>query len=186
MAAILTAQAVTDVGAQPLAGDLAIASTLDDVELFNGGVCLTGRLDRGHFRRLSDFVNHSHGWILLRDAVVVDRADPGRQTPRHDAWIDPIDIDLIGQRAGSLGPTSVDMTIEKSPHQVIALTSSHQVCGTVHVHRESDLGAFLRADETPLIVITDALVTWLADGRLAGSFALLLMNRRRTFAVMSA
>jgi hypothetical protein len=162
----------------------AAPETLEEVELLNGSVWLAGTLDRGHFRRLSDYVNHAHGRLRLHDAVIVDRGDPERRQTGQDAWVDPIDLDVIGQRLGRIGPPPEDMAIEKRRYLVTALTSSHQICGTVHVHPDADLAAFLRADDPPLIVMTNAMVTWLADGRLAAEFGVALLNRRRTFAVM--
>ena len=102
----------------------------------------------------------------------------------RDAWIDPFDLDLIGQRVARFEPPPEDMAIEKRRYSVTALTSSHRICGTLHVYRDADLTAFLQADDPPLIVMTDASVTWLADGRIVSEFALALLNRRRTFAVM--
>ena len=163
---------------------LRMVVALEEVELLNGALWLAGKLDRGHFRRLSDFVNHAHGRILLRDAVVANGSDPPGGQARGDAWIDPEELEIIGQRAGRSDPPPEDMAIRKRQHPVTAFTSSHQVRGTLHVHQDADVTAFIRADAPPLLVMTDAVVTRLSDGSVVAEFALALLSRRRTSAIM--
>ena len=151
-----------------------------------GDVWLAGRVARGHFRRLSDVLNHSSAGLLVNGAIVGGL--PGMSSPEggRDTWIDLRDIDLVGhsslEREPSTDGASTSEHVAKKPQRLTVWTASHEIRGTVHLYLEADLESFLRSDDPPLIAMTDAEVSWVSPGRTSRRFPFVLLNRRRIFA----
>jgi hypothetical protein len=162
------------------------AEHFEGIEFFKGDVWLSGRIERGRFRRLSDVLNHAAGGLLLRDAVICGVPTRPVDGTTHDTWIDLRDIDLVGQASPDSGPSRdgafVPEHVVKRPQRLTAWTASHEIHGAIHLYPEADLASFLRSDDPPLIAMTDVEVSWVTSGRTTRRFPFVLLNRRRIFA----
>ena len=145
----------------------------EGIEFFKGDVWLSGRIERGQFRRLSD-------------VLVCGLASRPVDGTTQDVWIDLRDIDLVGQSAPERGPSPdgehIAEHVAKRPQRLTAWTASHEIHGTVHLYPQADVAAFLRAEDPPLIAMTDVDVAWVTPGRTTRHFPFVLLNRRRMFA----
>ncbi len=171
--------------------ELASGGRLEPIEMIGTHLRVSASINVGHFRRLTDLVNHTSGYLLLQDAMLLRRnGDPTRMSmPR--LLLNQDEIAFIGQREPSpLPPEPVDVggwherpTIEKVARRLVLFTSGHAITGSVYLYHEQTLEEFVDTPDPRFIAVTDARARSLADRRVISQFALLLVNRTQILAV---
>ena len=167
--------------ASPLGGWSATANTIR-VELIGLHLRLSGTLNLGHFRRLSDFVNNQSGLLRVRDATVLRRnGDPTRVT-MPDVWIAPREITLIAEVDYFAMAPAPEFAILKVPVGVIVVTPGHTLTGDVEIPPAAELSVFIESSDPPFIPLIDVKTRSLADRRVISRYPFVLLNRRHIVA----
>lgn len=158
---------------------------LQDVELIGTQLWVAGMIDLGRFRRVSDFVNIVHGYLVIRDAVVLTRAGEATRLTMPELRVLPDDIAVLGQHdaAPPPPPTDSDLLIEKTPRRLVLVTRSHLIDGEVFIHGDGSIMAFVDATDPRFIPMTGVRVRWLADRKLAARFPFALVQRSHILGV---
>ena len=116
------------------------------LELVGQHLRLSGTVNIGFHRRLSDFVNAHEGLIQLRDVVVLRRNGDPTKVTSPNIWVNPDELTLIGQATDVSEPETSEVEyMEKSPFRLIVVTPGHTLTGDVHLTSEAILSAFLES-----------------------------------------
>jgi hypothetical protein len=167
--------------AAPLGG-WADAGTAHQVELIGLHLRLSGLLNTGHFRRLSDFVNNQEGLLRIRDALVLRRNGDPTRVSMPDVWISPPEVTLIAEIGGSAVGAAPDFFMRKEPVGVIVVTPGHTLTGEVQLTPGAELSVFIESPEPPFIPLMDVRTRSLADRRIISRYSFALLNRRHIVA----
>jgi hypothetical protein len=164
---------------EPLVGD----QTGQLVEFVGPHLRLSATLDTGQFRRLSDFLNHHEGLIVLRDATVLRRNGDPTKVVTPSIWVSPNDVTLVAQPSpGPADEAPADMRIAKVARPLIVVTPGHTLTGEVYLQEEASLAIFIESDSPPFIPMTDVRTRSLADRRVIARYPFALLNRRHIVA----
>lgn len=164
---------------------------VEPVEVIGTHLRVSASVDIGRFHRLSDLVNHTRGFLLLRHARLLRRNGEPTRLTMPELLLNQDEIAFIGQRdtpelppepANALSRLDRPM-IEKRPRRMILFTSGHVITGSVHLYHEQTLAGFVDASDPRFVPITNACARSLADRRVNSHFALLLVNRTQMIAV---
>ena len=153
-----------------------------EVELIGKDLRLAGRVENGHFARLSDLVNSRDGF-QLRDAVVRSKAGKEIGLGFPELYVRLDDVSIVGQMRSPAQPDGPRIRIPKEPHLLIVMTVAHLVYGSAHVHPEASVASFLEADEPRFLPMTGVSVRWLGDGGIAARYPFALVQRRHIIGV---
>lgn len=153
------------------------------IELVGQHLRLSGTVNIGFHRRLSDFVNNHDGLIALRDVTVLRRNGDPTKVTSPSIWVSPEEVTLIGQA------TDVDERetggaefMEKRAFQLIVVTPGHTLTGDVHLNPQAVLAAFIESPSPMWIPMTDVRTRSLADRRVISRYGFALVNRRHIVA----
>ncbi len=153
------------------------------IELVGQHLRLSGTVNIGLHRRLSDFVNNHEGLIQLRDVTVLRRNGDPTKVTSPSIWVSPEEVTLIGQA------TDVDERetggpdfMQKRAFQLIVVSPGHTLTGEVHLNPEAVLAAFIESPSPPWIAMTDVRTRSLADRRVISRYGFALVNRRHIVA----
>ncbi len=161
---------------QPVTDGLAI-------ELVGQHLRLSGTVQIGFHRRLSDFVNNHEGLIRLHDATVLRRNGDPTKVTAPSLWVTPEEVTLVGQSADRSKPdTSPKWYMDKKAYTLIVVTSGHTLSGQVHLNPEAVLSAFIESPSPVWIPMTDVRTRSLADRRVTSRYDFALLNRRHIVA----
>jgi len=167
----------------------------EEIELVGPHLRLGGRIVVGRFQRLSDLVNHSRGYIMLRDARLLRRNGEPTNLVVDELMVNQDEITFIGQAPGAERSAPVEQTrlsefdrpaIEKDPRRYVIFTPGHSITGTVHVYREMSLQTFVDTTDPRFVTMTAVTARSLADRRVISHFDLLLVNRTQMTAAAEA
>ena len=75
--------------------------------------------------------------------------------------------------------------IPKQRRRLVVMTEAHIVYGSVYLHEEGSLSAFMDSPDPHFIPMTGVRVRWLTDRRLAGRFSFALLQRSHIVGVAS-
>ena len=163
---------------------------LEEIELVGPHLRVKGMIALGLFHRLSDRVNHSRGYINVRDARLMRRNGDPTDLTLDELMINQDEITFIAQRsAGATGPGEQDgfgSAMTREPRRYVFFTEGHTISGNVQVYGESDLASFVEATEPRFVPLTNARARSLADRRVISHYEFLLLNRTQTTAVAEA
>lgn len=167
--------AVKDEGAPPAGGI--------PIELVGQHLRLSGSVQIGFHRRLSDFINNHEGLIRLHGVTILRRnGDPTRVTV-PSIWVSPEEVTLIGQSTdASQRETSAEWLQDRRAFTLIVVTSGHTLTGEVHLNPEAILAGFIESPSPPWISMTDVRTRSLADRRVISRYEFALLNRRHIVA----
>lgn len=154
-----------------------------DIELVGPHLRLRGTLSIGHFRRLSDFLNHRDGLLEMRDATVLRRNGTPTRVTTPSIWISPDEVTLIGQQLDPV-PTEPhsELHVEKVGTTLIVVTPGHTLTGEVYITREAQLAVFVESTDPQFVPMTDVRTRSLADRRVVSRYPFALLNRRHIVA----
>ncbi len=178
-------------GGRPADGDL----RTEEVELVGPHLRLGGRVAVGRFTRLSDQINHSRGYVLLREARLLRRNGEPTNLVVDELMVNQDEITFIGQVPGAERSAPVETTpmssfdrptLEREPRRFVIFTPGHSLTGTVHVYREMTLPTFVDTTDPRFVTMTNVTARSLADRRVISHFDLLLVNRTQMTAAAEA
>jgi hypothetical protein len=176
-------------GQSPL-GALAFAAGGRDVEIELVGPHLRvgGRIALGRFSRLTDLVNHTRGYVLIREARLLKRNGDPTPLVVDELHVNQDEITFIALRVipkeDVSMPSDIDRPeIQKQPRDYVVFTPGHVIQGSVHVYHEMTLATFVDAADPRFVPMTKVTARSLADRRVVSHFELLLVNRTQMTAV---
>jgi hypothetical protein len=152
------------------------------VELIGLHLRLSGSLNTGHFRRLSDFVNNQDGLLRVHDALVLRRNGDPTRVSMPDVWISPPEVTLIAEIDPDETPPSPEFLMVKESVGMIVVTPGHTLTGEVHIPPGALLSVFIESPDPPYIPLMDVRTRSLADRRVISRYPFALLNRRHIVA----
>jgi hypothetical protein len=163
---------------------------LEEIELVGPHLRVKGTIALGLFHRLSDRLNHSRGYVHVRDARLMRRNGDPTDLVVDELMINPDEITFIAQRTagarGDGGGAGFESVTARESRRFVFFTEGHTISGNVHVYGESDLASFVEATEPRFVPLTGARARSLADRRVISHYELVLLNRTQTTAVAEA
>ena len=153
------------------------------IEIVGPHLRVSGSLQLGYHRRLSDFINNHQGLMDLRGATVLRRNGDPTRVYAPNIWINLDDVTLIGS-IGDDRPVAggANILMEKRPHPIISVTPGHTLTGEVHLAPEARLAAFIESNDPRFVPMTDVRTRSLADRRIISRYPFALLNRRHMVA----
>jgi hypothetical protein len=153
------------------------------LELVGQHLRLSGTVNIGYHKRLSDFVNNHDGLIKLRDVTVLRRnGDPTRVTS-PSIWVNPDEVTLIGELTDIDERDAVAREYrEKRAFHLIVVTPGHTLTGEVHLNPEALLAVFIESRDPVWVPMTDVRTRSLADRRVISRYGFAVVNRRHIVA----
>ncbi len=153
------------------------------IELVGQHLRLSGSVQIGFHRRLSDFINNHEGLIRLNGVTILRRNGDPTKVTAPSIWVSPAEVTLIGQHTDpTLRETPKDWLLEKRAHTLIVVTSGHTLSGDVHLNPEAVLAAFIESPSPQWIPMTDVRTRSLADRRVITRYEFALLNRHHIVA----
>jgi hypothetical protein len=166
----------------PLSDDLPDERRIH-VELVGPHLRLMGTASLGRFRRLTDFVNHQQGLILLRNATVLRRNGTPTRVTAKDIWVSPTEVTLIGELfEGSGAMPAAEFRVPKRPEPLVVVTPGHLLTGSVFLPVDGDLSPFVESSDPAFVPMADVRTRSLADRRILSRYPFALLNRRHIVA----
>lgn len=153
------------------------------IELVGQHLRLSGSIQIGFHRRLSDFVNNHEGLMHLTGVTILRRNGDPTKVTAPSIWVSPEEVTLIGQQADPTPrETPSEWREEKKVHTLIVVTPGHTLSGDIHLNPEALLAAFIESPSPPWIPMTDVRTRSLADRRVISRYDFALLNRRHIVA----
>jgi hypothetical protein len=160
------------------------------VELIGSNLWVAGMVDLGRFRRVSDFVNLTQGYMVFRDVVVMTRTGDATRLTLPELRVLPDDIAVVAQlgddhagAGGSGGGGESSLVIEKRRQRLVVLTRTHIIDGDVFIHGDGSIMAFVDATDPKFIPMNDVRVRWVSDRKLAARYPFALLQRSQILGV---
>jgi hypothetical protein len=156
----------------------------EQIELVGPHLRVSGCISLLRFTRLSDLINHSRGFVKLRDAGLLRRnGDPtGLVVP--ELMVNQDEITFIGQKVGDVNPAETALPggmdrplMERTPRELVIFTPGHTLTGTIYLFAETDVAAFVDSPDPRFVPMINATARSLADRRVISHFGLILVNR---------
>jgi hypothetical protein len=153
------------------------------LELVGQHLRLSGTVNLGYHKRLSDFVNNHEGLIQLRDVTVLRRNGDPTKVTSPSIWVNPEEVTLIGEMSDvELGESGATEFRQKRAFQLIVVTPGHTLTGSVHLNPEAMLSVFIESRDPVWIPMTDVRTRSLADRRVISRYGFAVVNRRHIVA----
>jgi hypothetical protein len=153
------------------------------IELVGQHLRLSGSVQIGMHRRLSDFINNHEGLIRLNGVTILRRNGDPTKVTAPSIWVSPEEVTLIGQQTDpTLRETPKEWLLNKQAHTLIVVTSGHTLSGEVHLNLEAMLSAFIESPSPQWIPMTDVRTRSLADRRVISRYEFALLNRHHIVA----
>ncbi len=155
------------------------------IEVIGSELWVAGTVDLGRFRRISDFVNLVLGYMVLRDVVLLTHAGEATRLTMPELRVLPDDIALVGQLSTEPPPPAIDtgVFIEKTRHRLVVLTRSHLIDGDVFIQHDGSIMAFVDATDPKFLPMSDVMVRWVSDRKLAVRYPFALLQRAQILGV---
>lgn len=159
------------------------------IELIGSNLWVAGMVDLGRFRRVSDFVNLTQGYMVFRDVVVLTRTGDATRLTLPELRVLPDDIAVVAQigddHAGAGGGAAAEggLVIEKRRQRLVVMTRTHIIDGDVFIHGDGSIMAFVDATDPKFIPMNDVRVRWVSDRKLAARYPFALLQRSQILGV---
>jgi hypothetical protein len=155
------------------------------IEVIGSELWVAGTVDLGRFRRISDFVNLVLGYMVLRDVVLLTHTGEATRLTMPELRVLPDDIAIVGQLSAEPPPPAADsgVFIEKTRHRLVVLTRSHLIDGDVFIQHDGTIMTFVDATDPKFIPMTDVIVRWVSDRKLAVRYPFALLQRAQILGV---
>ncbi len=158
--------------------------SLEHLELIGTFLRAEGTVDLGRFTRLSDYVNFLGGFFNIRDVTLLSRTGSPTRVSFPELRVRLGDIAIVAQRDEAPSPHNAQMAIiPKQRRRLVVMTTAHIVYGSVYLHEEGSMRAFIDSSDPHFLPMTGVRVRWLTDRRLAGRFAFALLQRSHIIGV---
>jgi hypothetical protein len=153
------------------------------VEIVGPHLRITGRLELGTFRRVTDLVNSSIGLFRLHDAQVLLAAGQTANLTVGDLWVSPHEVTVIAEIEPRRDPRSKDGAyISKTATALAIVTPGHTLTGRIYAPPEASLEVFLQSPEPAFLPMTDLRVRSLIDRHVEADYPFALVSRRHLIA----
>ena len=153
------------------------------IELVGQHLRLSGSVEIGMHRRLSDFVNNHEGLIRLLGVTILRRTGEPTRVAAPSLWVSPEEVTLIGQSTDvSQRETSREWLQDKRAFTLIVVTPGHTLTGEVYLNPQANLAGYIESPSPPWIPMSDVRTRSLADRRVISRYEFALLNRRHIVA----
>ncbi len=152
------------------------------IELVGQHLRLSGSVQIGFHRRLSDFVNNHEGLIRLDGVTILRRNGDPTKVTAPSIWVSPEEVTLIGQQAEVSQPSTPADWQERRTYTLVVVTPGHTLSGEVYLNTEAVLASFIESPSPHWIPMTDVRTRSLADRRIISRYEFALLNRRHIVA----
>ena len=162
------------------------------IELIGSNLWVAGMVKLGRFRRVSDFVNLTQGYMVFHDVVVLTRTGDATRLTLPELRVLPDDIAVVAQLgddhagaggAGGAPAAEGGLVIEKRRQRLVVLTRTHIIDGDVFIHGDGSIMAFVDATDPKFIPMNDVRVRWVSDRKLAARYPFALLQRSQILGV---
>ena len=160
------------------------------IELIGSNLWVAGMVNLGRFRRVSDFVNLTQGYMVFHDVVVLTRTGDATRLTLPELRVLPDDIAVVAQlgddHVGGGAPAAEGgLVIEKRRQRLVVMTRTHIIDGDVFLHGDGSIMAFVDATDPKFIPMNDVRVRWVSDRKLAARYPFALLQRSQILGVAS-
>jgi hypothetical protein len=145
---------------------------------------VAGEISLANYGRLSDLINHSQGYIRLKDANLLRRNGEPTNLIVPELMVNPDEITFVAQRPTApvstpAAPASVGdrPLMPRVQRQVVIFTAGHTLTGSIYAFAETDIRNFVDSPDPRFVPLVDVTARSLADRRVISHFSLVLMNR---------
>lgn len=153
------------------------------VEFIGPHLRVAGDISLANYGRLSDLINHSRGYIRLKDANLLRRNGEPTNLIVPELMVNPDEITFVAQRPTApvpapAAPAAADRPLmPRVQRQVVIFTAGHTLTGSIYAFAETDIGNFVDSPDPRFVPLVDVTARSLADRRVISHFSLVLMNR---------
>jgi hypothetical protein len=149
----------------------------EEVELVGPYLRMSGSLNIGQFRRISDFLNNQEGLIAVREATVLRRNGEPTKVHTQSIWVAPHELTLLAQHEAAEAAGAGDLQVPKVGVPLIVVTPGHTLTGEIYIGQDANLEMFIESPTPSFIPLTDVRTRSLADRRITSRYAFALLNR---------
>jgi hypothetical protein len=132
------------------------------VELVGPHLRVSGEISLANFGRLSDMINHSRGYIRLKDARLLRRNGEPTDLIVPELMVNQDEVTFVGQSAEAASPAPAASGSEmdrplmsRVPRQVVIFTEGHTLTGTIHAFAETDISQFVDSPDPRFVALVD-------------------------------
>ena len=164
----------------------------EPIELVGTILRLTGMVSLGRFGRLTDLINASSGYLLIRDARLLSRSGDPTDLHLTELMVDQDEISFIAQKeaaapgpgtaTGFIEPVSDTSVEHRKAREFVIFTPGHTVSGKVYIFGQTDLAGFVDSTDPRFVPVVDATTRSLADRRIVARYDFVLVNRTQMIA----
>lgn len=169
-------------GQLPEFGRSEAVGQLVEVEVVGPNLRMSGDLNIGAFRRVSDYLNNHEGLLTIHGATVLRRNGEPTRVRSDSIWVASQDMTLIGVLEPSTTVADPGQQVAKVPVPLVVVTPGHTLTGEVYIPEGADLTLFIVSPSPTFIPLTDVRTRSLADRRIVSRFPFALLNRRHIVA----
>jgi hypothetical protein len=160
------------------------ATRSETVELVGPNLRVRGEISLLNFTRLSDLINHSRGFVRLRNTQLLRRNGEPSNLVVAELMVNQDEITFVGQRAqdtttapsGSVGPMDRPV-MQRVPRQLVVFAGSYTLTGAIHAFAETDIATFVDTPDPRFVALVDVKARSLSDQRYVSTYGLVLVNR---------
>ncbi len=168
----------------------------EGIEILGPHLRVSGTVNLGRFRRLSDLVNHSQGYLRLREARLLQRNGDPTSLTMTELLVNRDEITFVGQRQGAPRPVPGAETVR--PHdfgqpaipkvyrRFVLFTPGHIITGDAFVFQDLGVASFVESPDPRFVAMIKVETRSLADRRVISHFDLLLINKTQVTAAASS
>ena len=164
----------------------------EPIELVGTNLRMTGLVSLGRFKRLSDMINASSGYLRIRDACLLHRTGQPTDLQVPELMVDQDEVSFIAQThtsaleagaAGGFDEPTFDTGIDaRQAREFVMFTPAHTVTGKVFIFGQTNLEAFVDSTTPRFVPVIDATTRSLADRKVVTHYEFLLINRTQMIA----
>ena len=164
----------------------------EPIELVGSNLRMTGLVSLGRFRRLTDMINASSGYLRIRDACLLNRTGEMTDLQVPELMVDQDEVSFIAQTdppapedgaAGGFDEPTFDAGVDaRQAREFVMFTPAHTVTGKVFIFGQTNLAAFVDSTSPRFVPVIDATTRSLADRKVVNHYEFLLINRTQMIA----
>jgi hypothetical protein len=164
----------------------------EPIELVGTNLRMTGLVSLGRFKRLTDMINASSGYLRIRDACLLHRTGEPSDLQVPELMVDQDEVSFIAQThpptpeegaAGGFDAPTFDTGVDaRQAREFVMFTPAHTVTGKVFIFGQTNLAAFVDSTSPRFVPVIDATTRSLADRKVVNRYDFLLINRTQMIA----
>jgi hypothetical protein len=164
----------------------------EPIELVGTNLRMTGLVSLGRFRRLTDMINASSGYLRVRDACLLHRTGEPSDLQVPELMVDQDEVSFIAQTnppapeegaAGGFDAPTFDAGVDaRQAREYVMFTPAHTITGKVFIFGQTNLAAFVDSTSPRFVPVIDATTRSLNDRKVVNHYEFLLINRTQMIA----